>query len=103
MKEFLKRSGYKETDKLFIINSQDDYIRRALTRLGWIENKNHLSNAFHLKWTFSDTEADYKTLKPGQMFNHFPNNRDLTTKSGLCNRLRGVSTYGVKVDDFFLR
>ena len=65
MKEFLKRSGYKEHDKLFIINSQDDYIRRALIRLGWIENKNHLSNAFHLKWTFSDTEADYKALKTG--------------------------------------
>lgn len=65
MKEFLKRSGYKENDKLFIINSQDDYIRRALNRLGWIENKNNLSNAFHLKWIFSDTEADYKSLKTG--------------------------------------
>jgi hypothetical protein len=72
-------------------------------RRGWHENKSTASTSFHLKWVFSDSEPDYKTLKQGQMFNHFPNNREVTTKSGLCNRLRAIDTYGVNVDAFFPR
>jgi tubulin monoglycylase TTLL3/8 len=78
-------------------------VRRGLKRRGWHENLTQTSTAFHLRWVFSDAESVYKTLKPGQLFNHFPNNRELTTKSGLCKRMRAVDTYGVNVDTFFPR
>jgi hypothetical protein len=103
MKEFTRRSRLPSKTRVFVMNSKDDHIRRALLSRGWVENSNSNSGAFHLKWAYSDTDADYKELRPGQFFNHFANNRSLTTKSGLCRALRGVCTYGINTDSFFPR
>lgn len=103
MEEYNKRKGLDENTKVFILNSQDDHIRRILKQKGWSENKHLTSSAFHFKWSYTDSEADYKSLKPGQMFNHFQNNRELTTKSGLSKNLRSVDRYGVDIDTFFPR
>ncbi len=47
------------------MNSQDNHIKRALLRHGWIDNKLYNSPIFDLKWTYNDCEDDYKQLKPG--------------------------------------
>lgn len=103
IREFNRRRQRPSETRVFILNSQDDHIRRALLSRGWAENSNTNSSAFSLKWTYTDSDADYKELRPGQLFNHFFNNRSLTTKSGLCKALRRVCTYGVNTDSFFPR
>jgi hypothetical protein len=103
MTEYLKRLGLPGDSKIFTFSGQDEHIRQALKDRGWVENRTAGSSAFHLKWVYSDTEADYKALLPGQRFNHFPNNRELTTKSGLCQHLNSVSSVNISVDQFFPR
>ncbi len=39
MQEYNKRLGVPENTKIFQYNSQDDHIKRALLKLGWVENK----------------------------------------------------------------
>lgn len=102
-REHKRRHTLSRDIQIFVLNSQDDHIRRALVGRGWTENYNATSTSCHLKWTYSDTDADYKDLRPGQLFNHFLNNRSLTTKSGLCRALRGVCTYGTNTEAFFPR
>jgi len=101
MNEYLKRKQLSETTKVFVGGA--DHIKRALVKKGWVENKNPSSIAFHLKWTISDSDNDYKQLLPGQLFNHFFNNRQLTTKSGLLKNMRNVSEYGVNPQKIFPR
>lgn len=103
MGEYNRRQGLSEGSKVFIVTGQFDFIRRELKSRGWIENKHTNSQAFHLKWSFSDSDNDYKVLRPGQLFNHFLNNRELTTKSGLLKNLRNVCEHNVSIDKFFPR
>jgi Tubulin-tyrosine ligase family/IQ calmodulin-binding motif len=103
MQEYVRRQGLSENSKIFILTGQHDFMRRALKRLGWIENKNFNSQAYHLKWCYNDSDYDYKNLKPGQLYNHFPNNRELTTKSGLSKNLRNITDFKVNIDKFFPR
>lgn len=103
MAEYLKRLGLPEDTKVFAFSGQDEHIRQTLKERGWVENRTAGSNAFHLKWVYTDNESDYKTLLPGQKFNHFPNNREITTKSGLCQNLNSVSSVDIRVETFFPR
>lgn len=103
MVEYVKRVGLPEQTRIFILNSQDEYVRRALKKRGWQENKVVNSSAFHLKWTYSDSDQDYRTLKPGQYFNHFANNRRLTTKCGLNSCFRANTDFALNPDTFFPR
>lgn len=41
IKEFNRKCGYPENSKIFIWNSEDDYIRRILLEWGWIQNQAH--------------------------------------------------------------
>lgn len=103
MQQYTRRQGLPENTRVFSINGQFEYIKRGLLRREWVENKVAGSQAFHLKWTCNDSEQDYKTLRNGQMFNHIGNNREITTKSGLCNNLRNSVVHGASVDLFFPR
>lgn len=103
MHEYVRRQGLPENSKIFILTGQHDFIRRALKKRSWIENKNSTSHAFHLKWSFSDSDYDYKSLKSGQTFNHFLCNRELTTKSGLGKNLRNLMDCKINIDSFFPR
>lgn len=103
MQEYVRRQGLPENTKIFILTGQHDFVRRALTARGWLENKHSSSRAYHLKWCYNDVDQDYKDLKAGQFFNHFLNNRELTTKSGLSSNLRRFIEYNVKIDEFFPR
>jgi len=89
--------------KVFCCNTQDEHMRRALLNLGWYENKNITSSFFDLKWMYMDNESDYKFLIEGQFYNHFQNNKELTTKIGLTNNLKDFSEYGANFDQFYPR
>lgn len=103
MTEYIRRQGLSEHSKIYVLTGQYDFMRRALKKRAWVENKNSTSCAFHLKWTFTDTDSDYKNLKPGQLFNHFLCNRELTTKSGLSKNLRNITDNKINIDTFFPR
>ena len=103
MQEYLRRQGLNENTKVFIISGQYDFFRKVLLSKGWVENTHASSQAYDLKWTFNDCDQDYKFLKPGQFFNHFQGNRELTTKSGLLKNLRSLMEYGSNVDEFYPR
>lgn len=103
MQEYLRRSGLNENTKIFIIQGPYDFFRKVLISKGWCENTHSTSQAFDLKWAFNDNESDYKLLKPGQFYNHFPGNRELTTKSGLLKNLRNVTDYELNTDTFYPR
>jgi hypothetical protein len=103
MWEYLRRTGIAEGRRVLIFSGNDGYIKRAFLNAGWAENANLQSAAFHLKWVTTDTDADYRMLKPGQRFNHFQGNRDLTTKSGLVGKFRNVTEYGANTESFFPR
>jgi len=103
MQEYVKRLGLSEQTRVFILHSQDEFMRRAFKRRNWYENKVLTSTAFHLKWTYSDSEPDYRALRPGQLFNHFSNNRKLTTKYGLNSCFRSNSDFQIHPEDFYPR
>ena len=103
MSEYLKRRGLKENTKVFCFNSRDEHIKRALKKFGWVENQNPASFLYDFKWTYTDVEADYANMMEGQYFNHFPNNKELTMKSGLIENVRANNEHGNDFWDFFPR
>lgn len=103
MDEYIKKVGLNENTKVFCCNTQDDYIRRALLNFGWYENKNVNSYFFDLKWVYMDNENDYKFLIDGQFYNHFQNNKELTTKISLTNNMKQFCEYGINFDEFYPR
>ena len=40
-----------------------------------------------MRFNISDLEGSSKDLNPKQFYNHFPQNRELVTKMGLCKNL----------------
>jgi hypothetical protein len=38
IKDYNRKCGYSENDKIYIWNSEDEHIRRVLNRWGWIQN-----------------------------------------------------------------
>ncbi|KRX02675.1 hypothetical protein PPERSA_12015 [Pseudocohnilembus persalinus] len=104
MLEFNKRMSYPENTRIFIMNSKDTHIRQCLNLFGFKENTISNSTIYDLKWTYNDQKDDYISLNPGQYFNHFKNNAELTTKSRLLVNLRNNQVYGESMmDEFFPR
>ena len=60
------------------------------------------SNKFHIKFDVSDLGVKIKT---NQLYNHFPDNRELTTKAGLCKNLWSLCPHEstLQVSHFFPR
>lgn len=55
LRMFLKRHGYEGDDKIvFVINSRDNYIKRAALKRGWYENPIPNSYFFDVKWDYND-------------------------------------------------
>lgn len=87
MDYYNRKMKLPEFSKVFIFNSQDDYIKRVLMHWGWVENKIIDSPFYHLKWIYIDTPNDHKNVL-GQIFNHFKNNQEMTSKGGLIKNMR---------------
>jgi hypothetical protein len=47
----------------------------------------HTSMIYDVKFEIQDQQADYSIMKMQQIFNHFPNNSEVTTKAGLARNL----------------
>jgi len=103
MQEYLRRRGLDEDTKIFCFNSKDTHIKRALENFGWVENPNIASSIYHLKWSYRDSENEYRVLSDGQYYNHFANNQELTMKSGLMKNLLDNSEFGSNALRFFPR
>lgn len=87
------------------MNSQDEYVRRILLKMGWKEIKfSSFSKDFHLKWIYIDSTQDYSLLADCQIYNHFKNNTELTSKGRLQYNLKHYSDFGVvNSEQFFPR
>ena len=58
---------------------------------------------FDVLFTLQDQIADYASLQPTQLFNHFPGNKCLTTKSGLAKTLNGNGYPQLHLDEWMPR
>lgn len=69
----------------------EPFYRRAMKKLGWNQIPQQPGGDskfnFHIRFNVSDLEGSSKDLKPHQFYNHFPTNRELVTKMGLCKNL----------------
>ena len=81
MSKYSSRIGLNENSKIFVMNSKDTHIREILIENGWVETLNPETTFFHLKWFYTDSPSDYSKLQPGQFYNHFLNNQELTNKN----------------------
>ena len=70
---------------MFSFDSHDTWIKKALLRRGWSENKNKYSKAFHLLWSY---KVPKEPLFPEQIVNHYPHSHKVTTKSSLNRMLK---------------
>ena len=76
-------------------------MRKAFQRRGWAENEFSQSNVYDLRWDLNDNNVDFDEIRPGQLCNHFPNNQELTTKTGLARNLQRLT--GADMERFFPR
>lgn len=88
---------------VFIFSTGDDYIRRAFFRRGWVENQIIESSLFDIRWDLNENNIDFEKLSNGQLCNHFPNNQELTTKTGLARNLLRLTDFGMDQESFFPR
>ncbi|CAD7960181.1 unnamed protein product [Amoebophrya sp. A120] len=101
---FLQKQECGLEKRVFVLDSSDEFIRKALLDRGnWVENKYVESGLWNLKWCATDSEEDYKNLdEENDLYNHFQHNRELTTKFGLARNLKNLSSdtaaSGVLVD-----
>ena len=102
MKYYNRKMKLSGCSKIFVFNSQDDYIKRILVHWGWVENRILDSPFYHLKWTYMDANADHRTIN-GQILNHFKNNQELTSKGGLMKNMKNYVGFDLKVDEFLPR
>jgi len=106
MAAFRVRNGLEDSAKIFVFDSTDEHIRQALLAASqrWVENEVPQSAFWDFKWCATDCEADYRNLLEGTLYNHFQNNRELTTKVGLLQNLRQLCVNDmVDIDGFFPR
>ena len=58
--------------------------------MGWQDNINSDTTKFHVKFDVSDIDIK---VNSNQLYNHFPDNREITTKAGLCKNLWNLCPY----------
>lgn len=106
IRTFLLKLGIDGHYRVFSLEGPDDHIRQALQCRppGWVENRMLGSSLWHFKWCSTDCDEDYQKLQDKDLYNHFQNNADLTTKLGLFRSLRDLAVRElVSVDSFFPR
>jgi hypothetical protein len=85
-------TGYQGPTTIYCQSTgSEGFLRRAVKKMGWSEvppsvNMFKESN-FHIRFSISDLEGTTDDLRKNHFYNHHPNNREITTKSGLCKNL----------------
>lgn len=103
---YLRKNGMDQELRVFAFDGPDEHIRQALLHRTppCAENPVAGSVIWDFKWCVTDCESDYRNLREGNFYNHFQNNRILTTKSGIASSLRRLCVdEGVAIDRFFPR
>ncbi len=100
---YLAKHGIFADTILFVFNSGDEYMKRAFLDRGWAENPLAQSHIFDLRWDLNENNVNFEELGPGQLCNHFPNNQELTTKTGLARNLQRLTELPSDPDRFFPR
>ena len=99
-----------EKNGIIHFNSPDVHISRWLSKYcqwGIVHSPAVVAKVemLHLKWIVQDRPIDYETLLPHQYFNHFQNNKEITSKSFLKKNLENYlmedeeDFYGADNDD----
>ena len=111
MGDYLKKYKFTEDTKIYSFNSTDNHIKIELQRLGYKQrqlpqgssNVDDEKMYFNMKYTFQDKELDYQSLHSEQWYNHFRNNKEMTTKSYLNTNLNNFVEFAAEIDNFFPR
>ena len=91
--------------KIFqVTKNQYHTIRTELLSRGWVENKDHNSPFFDLKFVTKAKEVNFPKAGPWQIINHQYGTTGITTKNGLNKNLRSFGlTNGGDVGGWFPR
>jgi len=104
MKVWKKKHQVEEDKKIFIVSGGYGYLKKALRRRGWIENKDPNSPCYDLKWTLKSKDIDHNNLKDWQLVNHFPKASAITTKVGLMHNLKNLIWFNnIDIETFYPR
>ena len=63
MKTYKKKHQLEEDTKIFIVSGGYGFLKKSLRKRGWVENKDHSSPCFDLKWTLKSKDIDHNNLK----------------------------------------
>lgn len=105
-KQFKRRCGLDENARLYVIRGNPhgavlDDVRAAFELHGLIENVwEPESSYFDLQWG-SRKKIDFSSLEPWQRVSNFERCGELTTKSGLADRLDDASFWNDRHSDTF--
>ncbi|KEP64149.1 UNVERIFIED_CONTAM: Tubulin-tyrosine ligase family protein [Hammondia hammondi] len=98
-----EEKGFRSRHRAHVLTIESA-VFSCLQKKGWIMNKLLDTHFFDLKWKISDVDEDYRCLRREQFFNHFQNNRVMTTKAGLSRSFRLLAVEEqVRTDAFFPR
>jgi tubulin monoglycylase TTLL3/8 len=104
LKLWRKKQRLDEAIRVFIVMGGYPDFKRALLSRGWVENPDHRSPCFDLKFTLMGKDIDQGGLAEGQIVNHFEKNTALTTKVGISRTLRNLIWFNnVDIDTFYPR
>lgn len=100
----LMKEGKEEKGTKIICQtiSVQPFMRRAVQKMDWQESLFEKDTRFHIKFDVADIDVK---VKPNQIYNHFPGNRELTTKAGLAKNLWFNCQYEtqLKISEIFPR
>ena len=104
MATWKKKHRVEDKTKVCIVKGGYGDIKRALKQRGWVENKDHTSPCFDLKWTLKSKEIITDELLDHQIVNHFAKATSITTKVGLTHSLKNLIWFNaVDIDTFYPR
>jgi hypothetical protein len=52
----------EEDTKVFIVSGGYGFLKKSLKKRGWVENKDHNSPCFDLKWTLKSKDINHSEL-----------------------------------------
>mgnify|MGYP006907046573 CR=1 FL=1 len=104
MKTYKKKHQLDEDTKIFIVSGGYGFLKKSLRKRGWVENKDHNSPCFDLKWTLKSKDINHNELKDNQLVNHFPKAQAITTKVGLMHNLKNLIWFNnIDIETFYPR
>ena len=88
--------------KYYLVSGGYPDVVEALKNLGYKES--HNPDLFDFNWSLKTSSINYKKLKTHQTVNHFMNNKEFTSKFGLCKNIRSIIlNHNVDIDAFYPR